>query len=197
MNHAAQARQEPRPGIRNRIQLIASASRTGPTGRFKFIQRTFAGPHRSDADAPTPDARRGGLPLTISTPIADPRRERCIADDVPQPDKTDRPTSDPATRGKRWRWYEISAIAKSLRPSRIQDYSKPVAEHCCERFSSETDCRLRKIIVPLTFRSPSPQKHVLLLLGRRASSRRYRRPRLGCRPVGWRMPCGLLLRDRP
>ena len=197
MNHAAQARQEPRPGIRNRIQLIASASRTGPTGRFKFIQRTFAGPHRSDADAPTPDARRGGLPLTISTPIADPRRERCIADDVPQPDKTDRSISDPATRGKRWRWYEISAIAKSLRPSRIQDYSKPVAEHCCERFSSETDCRLRKIIVPLTFRSPSPQKQVLLSLGRRASSRRYRRPRLGCGPVGWRMPCGLLLRDRP
>src|SRR5215831_6728553 len=55
MNHAAQARQEPRPGIRNRIQLIASASRTGPTGRFKFIQRTFAGPHRSDADAPLAD----------------------------------------------------------------------------------------------------------------------------------------------
>src|SRR5215469_16636389 len=52
MNHAAQARQEPRPGIRNRIQLIASASRTGRTGRFKFIQRTFAGPQSSDADAP-------------------------------------------------------------------------------------------------------------------------------------------------
>src|SRR5262249_28829222 len=78
MNHAAQARQEPRPGIRNRIQLIASASRTGPTGRFKFIQRTFAGPHRSDADAPIPDARKGGVWLANSTPIADLRRGECI-----------------------------------------------------------------------------------------------------------------------
>ena len=66
---------------------------------------------------------------------------------------------DPAPRGKRWRPYKISAIAASL-PTQ-QDYSKRMTEHCRERFTSE-HCHLRKIIVPLTFRSTSPPKRALL-----------------------------------
>ena len=51
-------------------------------GGCRFSHETFAGTHLSGHDAAIPVARKGGLPLANSRPIADLRRGEHIVSDV-------------------------------------------------------------------------------------------------------------------